>query len=225
MEKEETCGGPPQEEREKTMKVVAFNGSPRKGGNTHQCIELVLEELRREGIETENIQIGAHPVRGCVACYQCLSRGDNRCAQKDDAVNEWIGKMVEADGILLASPVYYGGIAGTMKCFLDRAFLSAGTQMRLKVGASLVTLRRSGALETYNQLNQYLNSMEMVIPTSNYWGAAHGLDIGEVMRDPEGIEIMQKLGRNMAWLLKVMEVGKDVAKPAGGPKTMTNFIR
>ena len=206
------------------MKVVAFNGSPRKGGNTEQCLKIVEKELNAQGIELEIIQVG-NQVKGCCACYYCLNSGSGHCAQKDQ-VNEWIDKMVEADGVILASPVYYGGIAGGMKCFLDRAFLTAGNKLHHKVGAAVVTLRRSGGLETYQQLNAYMNTMEMVMATSDYWQIAHGMEKGEVMQDTEGVEVMQKLGRNIAWLLKLIEHGKGVIDPPEtGARTMTNFIR
>lgn len=206
------------------MKVVAFNGSPRRGGNTEQCLHAVEKELNAQGIEMEIISVGAK-AKPCTACYDCLDTGSGHCIQFDP-VNEWIDKMVEADGIILASPVYYGGIAGGMKCFLDRAFLAAGNQLHHKVGAALVTLRRSGGLETYQQLNAYLNTMEMVIATSDYWQAAHGLNPGEVQQDTEGMEVMAKLGRNMAWLLRVIDHAKgEIDPPETKPRTMTNFVR
>lgn len=207
------------------MKVVAFNGSPRKSGNCELALNFIGEELRREAIDFEIVQVGNQSVHGCIACYNCLQTGNGYCVQKDK-VNEWIDKMVEADGILLASPVYYGGIAGTMKCFLDRAFLAAGNKLHHKVGAAIVTARRSGALETFQQLNAYLNTMEMIMPTADYWNNIHGLDIGEVREDIEGIEVMQKLGRNMAWILKVIEASKGkIDPPETKQRTMTNFIR
>jgi multimeric flavodoxin WrbA len=206
------------------MKVVAFNGSPRSGGNTEICLKTIGKELADKGIDMEIIKVG-NSVKGCMACYNCLDTGSGHCIQKDD-VNLWIDKMTEADGIILASPVYYGGIAGGMKCFLDRAFLAAGSKLHHKVGAAVVTLRRSGGLETYQQLNAYLNTMEMVIATSDYWQAAHGLNKGEVTQDTEGMEVMAKLGRNMAWLLQLIEYGKGkIDPPITNPRTMTNFIR
>lgn len=207
------------------MKVVAFNGSPRKGGNTEICLNLIGEELNKQGIELEIVQVG-NKAKPCMACNYCLNTGSGYCAQKDDEVNAWIDKMVEADGIILASPVYYGGIAGGMKCFLDRAFFASGSKLHHKVGAAVVTLRRSGGLETYQQLNAYMNTMEMVMATSDYWQAAHGLNKGDVMQDTEGVEVMQKLGRNIAWLLKLIENGKGVVDPpVTGQRTMTNFVR
>lgn len=206
------------------MKVVAFNGSPRKGGNTEQCLKIVEKELLAGGIELEIIQVGAK-AKPCTACNQCLETGSGHCVQKDE-VNGWIDKMVEADGIILASPVYYGGIAGGMKCFLDRAFFAAGGSLHHKVGAALVTLRRSGGLETYQQLNAYLNTMEMVIATSDYWQAAHGLDAGEVLLDAEGVEVIARLGRNIAWLVTLIHDAKGrIDPPESKQRTMTNFIR
>ncbi len=206
------------------MKVVAFNGSPRQGGNNELCLKVIEKELNAQGIELEVIQVG-NKVKGCMACYHCLNTGSGHCVQKDE-VNEWIDKMVEADGIILASPVYYGGIAGGFKCFLDRAFLTAGNKLHHKVGAALVTLRRSGGLETYQQLNAYMNTMEMVLATSDYWQAVHGAEKGEVEQDTEGMEVMAKLGRNMAWIMRVIENSKGVIDPpTTGQRTMTNFIR
>jgi multimeric flavodoxin WrbA len=207
------------------MKVVAFNGSPRKGGNCEQALNFMGEVFNNNGIDFEIVQVGNKMIRGCLACYHCLQTGSSYCVQKDD-VNEWIDKMVEADGIILASPVYYGGISGTMKCFLDRAFLAAGHKLHHKVGASIVTARRSGALEIFQQLNAYLNTMEMIMPTADYWNNLQGLDVGEINQDIEGIEVVQKLARNMAWIMKVIEASKGkIDPPETKPRTMTNFIR
>ena len=173
------------------MKVVAFNGSPRKGGNCEQALNFMGEVFNNNGIDFEIVQVG--------------------------------NKMIS---IILASPVYYGGISGTMKCFLDRAFLAAGHKLHHKVGASIVTARRSGALETFQQLNAYLNTMEMIMPTADYWNNLHGLDVGEINQDIEGIEVVQKLARNMAWIMKVIEASKGkIDPPETKPRTMTNFIR
>jgi multimeric flavodoxin WrbA len=207
------------------MKVVAINGSPRSEGNTELCLKVIEKELEKENIALEIIQVGNKQISGCTACYHCLSTGSGHCII-DDEVNQWIDKMTESDGIILASPVYYGGIAGTMKCFLDRVFLAAGPSFHHKVGAALTTLRRSGGLETFQQLNAYMNTMEMVMASSDYWSAVHGLDKGEVQEDTEGIEVVAKLGRNIAWLVKVIEDTKGrIDPPVTAPRTMTNFIR
>lgn len=211
------------------MKVLAFNGSPNKEGNTYHALKLVAEELEREGIEVEIIHVGNQKIRGCTACYQCVKNKDERCAMSDDNVNEWLQKMKEADGILLGSPVHYSAIAGTMKSFLDRAFYVAGvndSMLRHKVGASVVAVRRSGGLPTFEQLNNFLNYSEMLIPTSNYWNVIHGARPGEALQDQEGVQIMRVLGKNMAWLLKLVENGKgSVKEPEREKKAMMNFIR
>ena len=162
------------------MKVVAINGSPRKGGNCAQMLDILGKVLEKEGIEFEVCQPGAK-VHPCMACYHCLNNGTLRCVQDDDGVNEIIEKCIAADGIVLASPVYHGGIAGGMKCVLDRLMLAAGcgeNQLHHKVGAALCTLRRTGGLETYQQLLATMNCMEMVLVTSDYWNAVHGADPG-----------------------------------------------
>lgn len=210
------------------MKVVAINGSPRKGGNTAQCLEVVGRELTAAGIEFEVVQPGAR-VHPCMACYHCLDNGTLHCVQTDDPVNDIIDRCIEADGILLASPVYHGGIAGGMKCVLDRMFLAAAcgdNQFHHKIGAALCTLRRSGGMETYQQLLGVMDAMEMVIVTSDYWNAVHGADPGEVQHDEEGLAVAAKLGRNMAWMLKVVEASKGkIDPPETHKRPFTNFIR
>ncbi|AQS58075.1 flavodoxin family protein [Desulforamulus ferrireducens] len=211
------------------MKVVAINGSPNKQGNTYHALKLVLDELEKEGIETEIIQVGHKAISGCLACGQCIKNKNERCAITSDDVNEWIQKMKAADGILLGSPVHYSAIAGNMKSFLDRAFYVAGVNnglFRHKVGAAVVAVRRSGGLPAFNQLNNFLNYSEMLIPTSNYWNVIHGRTPGEVLQDLEGVQIMRVLGKNMAWLLKLVQHGKDtIQPPAKENKFIMNFIR
>jgi len=211
------------------MKVLAFNGSPKKEGNTYHAIKIVLDELEKEGIETEIIHIGNKKIRGCLACAQCVKNKDEQCATKDDEVNELIQKMKEADGIILGSPVYFSGIAGTMKSFLDRAFYVSsmnGGLLRHKVGAAVTVVRRSGGIPTFDQLAKYITYSEMLMPTANYWNVIHGTAPGEVLQDEEGVQIMRILGKNMAWLLKLVEHGKGVIPaPAPEKKARTNFIR
>lgn len=211
------------------MKVVAFNGSPRKEGNTFHAIKIVADELQKEGIETEIVHVGNKTIKGCIACGYCVKHKNEECVMKDDGVNDWIQKMKEADGIILGSPVYYSAIAGTMKSFLDRAFYVTGVNdgmLRHKVGASVVAVRRSGGLPTFNQLNNYINYSEMIMPTSNYWNVIHGTKPGEALQDEEGVQIMRVLGKNMAWVMKLVENGKDkITPPAREGKRFTNFIR
>ena len=208
------------------MKIVAINGSPRKNGNLAQLLEVVRKEVEAAGVEFEVLQPGAN-VRPCMACYNCLDTGSLRCVMKDDGVNDIIAACCEADGILLASPVYHAGIAGNMKCVLDRMMLAAGcgvNQFHHKVGGALCTLRRSGGSATYHQLLAAMDCMEMVLVTADYWGAAHGADPGQVMGDTEGLDVAAQLGRNMAWMVKVLAESK-VPVPERGHRTMTNFIR
>lgn len=210
------------------MKVIAFNGSPKKEGNTYQAIKLVADELKEQGIETEIVHVGNKVIRGCTSCGFCRNKGE-KCVISTDEVNEWIQKMKTADGIILGSPVYYSGINGTMKSFLDRAFFvigSSGNFLRHKVGVSVAAVRRSGGIPTVDQLNKYINYSEMLMPGSNYWNVIHGLMPGEVSEDSEGIQIMKVLGKNMAWTIKLVQNGKEsVEEPVQETKLMTNFIR
>jgi multimeric flavodoxin WrbA len=211
------------------MKTVAINGSPNKEGNTYLAIQMVAAELEKEGIETEIIHVGNKTIRGCIACGQCAKNRNEQCVLLGDDVNEYIQKMKAADGILLGSPVHYAAMAGTMKSFLDRAFYVSGSNgglMRHKVGAAVVAVRRSGGMTTFNELNNYLHYSEMLIPNSNYWNVIHGAKAGEVSRDDEGVQIMSVLGKNMAWLMKLVEHGRGtVAEPEKEAKTYMNFIR
>lgn len=211
------------------MKVVAFNGSPNEAGNTFHGIQMVAEQLKKAGIEVELIHVGNKSIRGCVACGGCVRNQNEKCVLPGDQVNEWIQKMKEADGIILGSPVHYSAIGATMKAFLDRAFYVTsvnGSMLRHKVGVAVVAVRRSGGVTTFDQLNNYINYSEMLIPTSNYWNVIHGTRPGEATQDEEGTQIMKVLGKNMAWLMKLVEFGKDkVEEPEREDKVFTNFIR
>jgi multimeric flavodoxin WrbA len=211
------------------MKVVAFNGSPNKEGNTYHAIKLVANELEKEGIETEIIHVGNKAIRGCIACGQCIKNKNEKCALPGDEVNGWIQKMKEADGIILGSPVHFSAMGGTMKSFLDRAFYVAsvnGGMLRHKVGTSVVAVRRAGGIPTFNQLNNFINYAEMLMPTSNYWSVIQGTTPGEALQDKEGLQIMRVLGKNMVWLMKLVENGKGIVEaPGKESKTMMNFIR
>ena len=210
------------------MKVIAINGSPNAGGNTYNSLKLVGDELQKEGIEFEIIHIGNKLIRGCLACGSCSKTMNERCIIADE-VNDALQKLKEADGILLGSPVHYAGVAGTMKSFLDRLFYVAGVNgnlFRHKVGATVVAVRRSGGVSTFDSLNHYINYAEMIMPGSNYWNVAHGRAPGEMLQDGEGTQIMRVLGKNMAWLLKALAAGKEkVPAGPGEPKVFTNFIR
>ena len=209
-----------------SKKIVVITGSPRKNGNTARCLEAVGREVEAAGVEFQVFQPGAD-VHPCMACYHCLNTGSLRCVRNDDGVNDIIAACIEADGILLASPVYHGGIAGGMKCVLDRLMLAAGcgaNQLRHKVGGALCTLRRSGGMETYQQLLGTMDAMEMILVTSDYWGVVHGADPGQVLEDAEGMEVAVRLGQNMAWMVKVLAACRETPPPARR-RTMTNFIR
>ncbi len=211
------------------MKVVAINGSPRPQGNTYHSLMQVGKELNNEGIDFEILQIGDKLIRGCLACGGCVKNKNERCVIANDEVNNCIQKLKEADGILLGSPVHYSGIAGTMKSFLDRTFYVAGVNnslFRHKVGATVVAVRRSGGVATFDALNHYINYSEMIMPASNYWNVIHGTAPAEVEQDGEGQQILRVLGKNMAWLLKTLEAGKAIV-PEFSPerKILTNFVR
>ncbi|MDD3117776.1 MAG: flavodoxin family protein [Victivallales bacterium] len=210
------------------MKVLAINGSPRSEGNTFIALSAVAGELEKAGIVTEIVHIGNKDIRGCIACGKCAERADGRCVF-DDCVNELLPRMVAADGLLLGSPVYYAGINGTFKSFLDRAFYAAaagGRPFRFKAGAAVVAVRRAGATDAFDQLNKYFSLSEMVTVGSNYWNQVYGRAPGESAADAEGLQSMRVLGRNMAWLLQVIAAGREqLPLPEMEPKIKTNFIR
>lgn len=207
------------------MKVLGINGSPRAKGNTYHGLEFIQKELVNEGIEMEIVQIGHKAIRGCTGCNQCMINGDKKCVLPDDGVNELIQKMADADGIVLGSPVYYAGVAGTMKCFLDRAFYAGGKVFRGKVGTSIAAVRRTGGMPTVNGLNAYIDYCEMTRPTGNYWNVIHGTKPGDVLEDAEGVQTMGVLGRNMAYLLKQRAVDSEHTMADPVRKKYTNFIR
>ncbi len=187
------------------MKVIAFNGSARKGANTAILLGYVLRELEKEGIETELVELSGAKIHGCLACRKCSTRKDRRCSQDDDMGNVYIGKMAEADGILLGSPTYVADISPEIKALIDRACLVSkanGGMFRRKIGAAVVAVRRAGAMHAFDALNHFFLINEMIIPGSSYWNIGIGLDPGDVEKDEEGIRTMKVLGQNIAWLLK-----------------------
>ena len=192
----------------KGIKVVAFSGSARKGGNTAILLKYVLKELEDEGIETELVEMSGTNIHGCRACRECSKRKDRRCAQKNDMGNAYLEKMELADGILLGSPTYVADISPEMKALIDRACLvsmSNGGLLRRKVGAAVVAVRRAGAIHAFDAMNHFFLISEMIIPGSSYWNIGIGREIGDVEKDEEGIRTMKVLGRNMAWLLKQLK--------------------
>lgn len=208
------------------MKVIAINGSPRKNGNTSQALKIMADELEEQGIEVEIIQIGHLNIHGCIGCGYCRTSADNQCVFKDDIVNDIAKKMREADGFILASPTYYAGIAGTMKAFLDRVFYTSSKYFKYKVATSISVVRRAGGVDVVHQLNNYLNLAQTVMPPSQYWTIAYGLAKGEVIQDKEGIQTIRKNARSMAWLLNIIDAGKEkIPAPVDEDHVMTNFIR
>ena len=187
------------------MKVMAFNGSARKDGNTAALIHHVLDELQKEGIETELFQLAGKKIRGCMACYKCFQNKDQRCSVKTDVLNGCIEKMLEADGILLGSPTYFADVSTEMKALIDRAGLVAkanGDMFKRKVGAAVVAVRRAGSIHVFDSINHFFLINQMIVPGSSYWNMGFGLEKGEVEEDEEAMGTMKALGENMAWLLK-----------------------
>ncbi len=187
------------------MKVIAFNGSPRKNGNTNRALEVVLQEIAKEGIDTELVQMGCEDLAPCQACNVCVQKKDRKCKRKDDKVNEWIQKMIEADGIIIGSPVYFGSMTAQTKAFVDRVGYvnrANGNLFRRKVGAAVTVNRRAGALATFQSINDFFLIGEMVVVGSSYWNVINALKPGEIEQDEEGLRTMKDLGRNMAWLIK-----------------------
>lgn len=190
------------------MKVIAFNGSARKDGNTAIMVKQVFGELEKEGIETEMVQFSGQKIRGCIACYKCFENKDQRCAVKTDIVNDCIEKMLDADGIILASPTYFADVSAELKALIDRAGLVAKANEEMfarKVGAAVVAVRRGGAIHAYDSMNHFFLISGMIIPGSCYWNMSFGLDKGDVEKDDEGLRTMQTLGQNMAWLMKKIQ--------------------
>lgn len=187
------------------MKVVAFNGSARKDGNTALLIRRVLQVLEEKGFKTELIQLAGEPIRGCNACRACFTTKNRRCVIEDDKVNEYIQKMLEADGIILGSPVYFSMMTPEMKALIDRTgYVARGNSdmFKRKVGAAVVVARRAGAIPTFDAINHFFLIGQMIIPGSSYWNVGIGNKKGEVEGDIEGMKTMEDLGRNMAWLIK-----------------------
>lgn len=187
------------------MKVVAFNGSPRKDGNTFRLITAVLGEIENEGIETELVQIGGKKIRGCIACFKCFENKDQRCAVTKDMLNDCIERMIAADGIILGSPTYFANMSADLKALIDRSGLVSkanGEMYRRKVGAAVVAVRRAGSVYTFDAINHFFTIGQMIIPGASYWNMGIGMDKGDVEKDDEGMQTMKTLGQNMAWLLK-----------------------
>lgn len=202
------------------MKVLLINGSPHKEGCTFTALSEIKDQLEKEGIDSEIFWIGNKPVRGCIACGKCGTL--EKCAFDDDVANEIVEKMLESDGLIIGSPVYYAGPNGALCAVLDRVFYSASSKFAFKPGASVVSCRRGGSTASFDRLNKYFTISNMPIVASKYWNMVHGNTPEEVKQDLEGLHTMRTLARNMAWLLKSIE-GNDL--PEQEEKVFTNFIR
>jgi len=204
-------------------KVLILNGSPHPKGCTARALKEVEKVLQEEGMETETIQVGSQPVRGCIACKSCYRNG--KCVF-DDLVNQIAPKFEKADGLLVGSPVYYASANGTLISFLDRLFYSTHFDKAFKVGAAVVSARRGGCSATYDELNKYFTISQMMVVSSQYWNQVHGNTPEEVEQDSEGLQTMRTLGRNMAFLIKAIDLGKEkYGLPEREKKISTNFIR
>ena len=211
------------------MKVIAVNGSSNPKGNTAIAIDVIAEALAAKGISTDRIEVGQEPLRGCVACGGCRKNLNRRCVFDDDLVNPCLEAMIAADGIVLASPVYFAGITGPLKSLLDRAYFVAGANgglFRHKIGAAAVAVRRAGSATALDQLLKFFGISGMTVPGSNYWAMIYGMTPGEAAGDVEGRQCLRLLGENMAWLLQLVEYGKGVLPPPPfEEKVRMNFIR
>lgn len=207
------------------MKVLLINGSSRREC-TFTALSKVAESLNEEGIETEIISIGASPVRDCIGCGMCAKNGDSRCVFKDDVVNEIIEKAEESDGFVFGTPVYYAHPTGRILSVLDRVFYAGKKAFEFKPGASIISARRGGTVASFDVLNKYFTISQMPVVSSTYWNNVHGNNKEEVKQDLEGMQTMYNLGKNMAWLLKCIESGKNnnICKPKN-KIVKTNFIR
>lgn len=206
------------------MKVLMLNGSVKPNGNTYTALSEVGKQLEKEGLSYEIVQLGGAPIRDCIGCGQCSETG---CAFTDDLVNEFIAKAKEADGFVFGTPVYYAHPSGRILSFLDRVFYSGKGAFVFKPGASITVARRGGNSASYDCLNKYFGISQMPIVSSTYWNMVHGRVPGEAQLDAEGLQTMRNLARNMAWMLKCFEKGKEsgISLPNTESGNTMNFIR
>ena len=206
------------------MKVLLVNGSPKKNGCTYTALCEISRELEKQGIESEIFHIGTDAIAGCLGCKACIKLG--KCIQ-DDVVNEASIKFAKADGIIVGTPVHYAGASGAITSFLDRVFYSSSKKFYDKPAACIVSCRRGGATAAFDQLNKYFSIANMPIVTSQYWNMVHGNTPEEVVKDEEGMQTMRTLAKNMAWLLKCIEAGREkgIKLPDRETKISTNYIR
>ena len=208
------------------MKVLLVNGAPHEKGCTYTALCEIENELKSAGIETEIFWLGNKPVRGCIGCGGCANN-NGRCVFDDDIANTLIDKAAECDGFIFGSAVHYAAPSGTICAVLDRAFYAGGRNFKYKPGAAVLSCRRAGSTAAFDVLNKYFTISNMPIVSSGYWNMVHGAKAEDVLKDEEGLQVMRTLGKNMAWLLKCIYLGKEngVIRPAGERKIRTNFIR
>ena len=207
------------------MKVLLLNGSPHAKGCTFTALSEVAKELETQGIQTEILQIGTQPVRGCIGCRRCRTTG--HCIFDNGIVNLVLDKAAEADGFIVGSPVYYASANGALIALLDRIFYAGSKNFVYKPAAAVVSARRAGTTASFDELNKYFTISQMPVVSSQYWNMVHGNTPDEVRQDLEGLQIMRTLGRNMAWLLQCIDAGKkaNVSLPEEESRVATNFIR
>lgn len=206
------------------MKVLMINGSPNPKGCISTAFDIAAEELTAAGVESEQVLVGNKDIRGCIACGRCRELG--KCVFGNDLVNECARKLAEADGIIIGSPVYYGNPNGTVLSFMQRLFYSSGVDLRMKVGASIVSCRRGGNSATFESLNQFFGISGMPTVPSTYWNDVHGYTAEDVYADEEGVQTVRNLARNMAFLIKAIADGREAHQmPERNKTSFTNFIR
>lgn len=205
------------------MKVLMLNGSPHVAGNTHRALCEIGDTLKAEGIDSEIVWVGNHAVQGCVGCYKCVELG--HCVFQEPLMRELQVKCAEADALIVGSPVYYAGPAGSLTALLDRLFYSYGRVLRHKPASAVAVCRRGGASSALDRLNKYFAINNMPIVTSQYWNLAYGRNPGEVEQDGEGMQTMRALARNMAWMLRNQYAAGAALPPEAEPRVATNFIR
>ncbi|MFW9772695.1 MAG: flavodoxin family protein [Candidatus Heimdallarchaeota archaeon] len=187
------------------MKVVLFNGSPRKEGNTYHCLSILMETLEEEGIECDYVWIGMEKLQGCTACLKCIDNNDQKCVLPGDKMNDYIQKMLEADGIIIGSPTYFSNMTTSTKALIERAGYATGRNLKNKVGAAVVAVRRAGANHVFSSINFFFLIKEMIVVGSTYWNMAIGKKPGEVLNDEEGMETFKNLAKNIAYVIKKLK--------------------
>lgn len=206
------------------MKVTIINSSPHEKGCVNVALQEIVGEFKRQGVDAEIIHIGRETIHSCMACGYCRSAG--RCAY-DDLLNDVAGKLIVSDGLIFATPVYYAGISGQLKCFMDRLFYAYGRRLSNKPVAAVVNARRSGCVTAFQDVNNFFTMSNMIVVTSQYWNQVHGAHAEDVADDEEGLQTMRTLAKNMTWIMKCIEAGKQagIPMPVQEPVTHTNFVR